>query len=361
MMPLLKSLVIVFWFNKPMQPFNKYYPPDWTPEKGTVNQHVGKHPLGARARKIDQGILVVRQRYSSAFDRDAAAHFPCTGVRYNAEKKKIGNYYSTPILQFRMKCHLCSQWIEIHTDPKNAQYVVVSGARKKVEEWEPEDSEVIRLKGTTTIVDEETKEKLETDAMYRLEHGIKDKKAFDETVPVLTQIQQLNDSQWKDPYARSQELRRKFRETKKKEKAIEQETERLRDKNSLHINLLPESPSDAREAQLVEYAGRAQEDVNHRKLEKTVSPLFGQLSMNQFADDLGKRASLRTRLKTDPFLRKAGFSKTNEHQSDQAKAGKPDNVAVRPIKKMRHDKAKEVSSALVNYTDSDSDSNSNSE
>lgn len=40
------------------------------------------------------------------------------GVRYNAEKKKIGNYYSTPILQFRMRCHLCSGWIEIHTDPK---------------------------------------------------------------------------------------------------------------------------------------------------------------------------------------------------------------------------------------------------
>lgn len=40
------------------------------------------------------------------------------GVRYNAEKKKIGNYYSTPILQFRMRCHLCSNWIEIHTDPK---------------------------------------------------------------------------------------------------------------------------------------------------------------------------------------------------------------------------------------------------
>lgn len=46
-----------------------------------------------------------------------------------------------------MKCHLCDNWIEIHTNPKDAQYVVVSGARQKVEEWEPEDSEVIRLKG----------------------------------------------------------------------------------------------------------------------------------------------------------------------------------------------------------------------
>ena len=40
------------------------------------------------------------------------------GVRYNAEKTKIGNYFTTPILQFRMKCHLCVGYIEIKTDPK---------------------------------------------------------------------------------------------------------------------------------------------------------------------------------------------------------------------------------------------------
>ena len=43
------------------------------------------------------------------------------GVRYNAEKKKIGNYYSTPIYSFRCKCHLCDGWFEIQTDPKASQ------------------------------------------------------------------------------------------------------------------------------------------------------------------------------------------------------------------------------------------------
>jgi hypothetical protein len=41
-----------------------------------------------------------------------------SGVRYNAEKKKVGNYYTTPIYRFRMKCHLCDNYIEIETDPK---------------------------------------------------------------------------------------------------------------------------------------------------------------------------------------------------------------------------------------------------
>ena len=40
------------------------------------------------------------------------------GVRYNAQKRKVGAYYSTPIYAFRCKCHLCSGWFEIRTDPK---------------------------------------------------------------------------------------------------------------------------------------------------------------------------------------------------------------------------------------------------
>jgi len=35
------------------------------------------------------------------------------GVRYNAEKKKVGMYYTTPIHQFRMKCHLVRRPIPI--------------------------------------------------------------------------------------------------------------------------------------------------------------------------------------------------------------------------------------------------------
>lgn len=45
------------------------------------------------------------------------------GVRYNAEKKKIGNYYSTPIFSFRCKCHLCDGWFEIQTDPQVRSFI----------------------------------------------------------------------------------------------------------------------------------------------------------------------------------------------------------------------------------------------
>ncbi len=39
---------------------NKYYPPDWDPSKGSINQYVGQHPLRDRARKLSQGILIMR-------------------------------------------------------------------------------------------------------------------------------------------------------------------------------------------------------------------------------------------------------------------------------------------------------------
>ncbi|CAO3671271.1 unnamed protein product [Umbelopsis ramanniana] len=233
-----------------MQPFNKYYPPNWTPEKGSVNKFVGKHPLGDRARKIDQGILVVRFELPFNIWCEGCDNHIGMGVRYNAEKKKIGNYYSTPIWQFRMKCHLCDNWIEIHTNPKDTKYDVVSGARQKVEEWEPEDSEVIRLK------DEATTEKLENDAFFRLEHGVQDQRKAAETVPVLTQLQRLNEAQWSDPYTLSQQLRRKFREQKKLEKANVEKADKLKAKMSLHIDLVDEHPDDEIRAKLTEFEGK---------------------------------------------------------------------------------------------------------
>jgi hypothetical protein len=50
-------------------------------------------------------------------DADEQKHIGA-GVRYNARKQKVGNYYSTPIFGFKCKCHLCDGWFEIRTDPK---------------------------------------------------------------------------------------------------------------------------------------------------------------------------------------------------------------------------------------------------
>ena len=89
------------------------------------------------------------------------------GTRYNAEKKKVGMYHSTPIWSFRCKCSShsgCTNHFEIETDPKNTRYVVVSGARRKEEEWERDEEEdgnqysmagkMIDLEGMGDLIDD---------------------------------------------------------------------------------------------------------------------------------------------------------------------------------------------------------------
>ncbi|OZJ05530.1 hypothetical protein BZG36_01922 [Bifiguratus adelaidae] len=284
-----------------MQPFNKYYPPDWTPDKGSVNKFVGKHPLGDRARKIKQGILVVRFELPFNIWCDGCDNHIGVGVRYNAEKKKIGNYHSTPIWQFRMKCHLCSQWIEIHTDPKNARYVVVSGARQKVEDYEPEDAEVIRLK------DEAMAERMANDAFYALEHQITDTAKAKESVPALTQLQTLNDKQWADPYVHSARLRKKFREEKKAAKKEQDKANEIRDRNALHIELLPEAPEDVWKAKLVDFGGSSQQNQYEERLKAATSSMFASPTSGKdhgsSARHLSTVVKAHTMQKLDPFLK----------------------------------------------------------
>ncbi|RKO89444.1 CWC16 protein, partial [Blyttiomyces helicus] len=190
---------------------NKYYPPDWDPSKGSINKHVGQHPLRDRARKLDQGILIVRFELPYNIWCEGCEKHIGMGVRYNAEKKKVGMYYTTAIWSFRMKCHLCSSWIEIHTDPKAAEYVIISGARKREEAYKPEDIGVIALQ------DETTTEKLSTDAFYKLEHEAQDKQKAVDRRPVITQLQEQSEQRWKDPYTASQKIRKRFRVNADKE------------------------------------------------------------------------------------------------------------------------------------------------
>ena len=68
-------------------------------------------------------------------------------MRYNAEKKKIGKYYSTPIYQFRMKCHLCDNYYVIETDPQNCDYKITEGARRKNQKWDMADNEQVLTEG----------------------------------------------------------------------------------------------------------------------------------------------------------------------------------------------------------------------
>lgn len=101
---------------------NLYYPPDYNPKAGGLNKFMGTHALRERARKLHEGILIIRFEMPFNIWCDECNNHIGMGVRYNAEKKKIGMYYTTPLYQFRMKCHLCNNHFEIKTDPAVSLY-----------------------------------------------------------------------------------------------------------------------------------------------------------------------------------------------------------------------------------------------
>ena len=86
----------------------KYYPPDYDPRKGSLNTQLGQHVLRQRASRLaSEGVLVIRLEMPfNAWCLSCGGHIG-KGVRYNADKKEVGKYFSTKIWEFTMTCHMC--------------------------------------------------------------------------------------------------------------------------------------------------------------------------------------------------------------------------------------------------------------
>ncbi|KAF4630666.1 hypothetical protein G7Y89_g7473 [Cudoniella acicularis] len=272
-----------------MQGFNmgRYVPPD---QEGLIsgNKLHGKHALGARANKISQGILTVRFEMPYPI---WCTHCPKPtiigqGVRFNAEKKKVGSYYSSPIYSFRMKHVACGGWIEIRTDPKNTAYVVMEGARKrdlgedKVEE------------GDIKIMTDEEREALRNNAFAALEGKVEDKKRLEHSKKRLEELQDLSEKQWDDPYELNKRLRKSFREGRKLREKEAGVTAVLQDKMSLGLDLLPEHEDDARRAKFIEFG----ESNAERDVEKAVAkPLFAETEAPKQTSKHSKKKKLKAK------------------------------------------------------------------
>lgn len=226
---------------------NKYYPPDYNPAVGGLNKFLGTHALRERARKLHMGILIIRFEMPFNIWCEGCGNHIGMGVRYNAEKKKIGMYYTTPVYQFRMKCHLCDNHFEIKTDPGNLEYIIVSGARRQENRWDPTEN------GQVVPDDKETVKRLYDDAMFKLEHNTSDKQKSKKASAVIDKLMLRNDSKWKDDFTANCELRAQLRLKKKELKAKEKKDNALLKKSSLAISLLPEHEDDIKLASLLKF------------------------------------------------------------------------------------------------------------
>lgn len=292
-----------------MQGFNmgRYVPPDL---EGTTsgNKLNKKHPLGHRASKLaSHGILTVR--FEMPFPI-WCAHCPKPaiigqGVRFNAEKKRAGSYYTTPVWSFRFRHADCGGWIEMRTDPKNTAYVVVEGATKRDT---GEDRTILPGQGAeeNAIMTDEEREALRKNAFASLEKTIADRERLKLATERIDDLADLSNKYWDDPYAQNQKLRKAFRVGRKEREKAAAATEDLKDRLGLGIDLLPEREEDAARAALVDFGSREDGgkdgDGGVRALSK---PLFATLppTMKTANTDSTKTKTTKTQKQPSSSIR----------------------------------------------------------
>ncbi|XP_017077239.2 coiled-coil domain-containing protein 130 homolog [Drosophila eugracilis] len=294
---------------------NKYYPPDYDPKKGGLNKFQGTHALRERARKIHLGIIIIRFEMPYNIWCDGCKNHIGMGVRYNAEKTKVGMYYTTPVFKFRMKCHLCDNHFEIQTDPGNLDYVILSGARRQENRWDPLQNEQVVPES------KEVQKRLFDDAMYKLEHQAKDAKAGADAKPVLQKLVERNMSVWDDSYMANCRLRAEFRQQKQEIKGQQEQDRKLLAKSSLDIALLPETSQDREMAALMKLQTRsALERESEQRLELLMRPALPGATTTTFGG-LKRQKALNSQLQLqDLGIRRRKLDKTETDKASNTKS-----------------------------------------
>lgn len=297
-----------------MQGFNmgRYVPPD---VEGTTsaNKLQNKHALGSRASKLSsQGVLTVRFEMPFAVWCGSCpqATIIGQGVRFNAAKKRVGSYHSTPIWSFRFRHADCGGQLEMQTDPKNTAYVVTEGGTKR------DTGEDRPREGDHVILTDAERERLRADAFSSLEKTIADREQLQRASARIDELEGRSARDWADPYAQNQRLRKAFRAGRKERERAAGEVASLQDKMSLGLDILPETEADRRRAALAEF-GAVDGDGDGDKRRALSKPLFAPGALHK-QDAKGKpkaekqaarqkngfanKVMSNTRAARDPFL-----------------------------------------------------------
>ncbi|KAK7534968.1 CWC16 protein [Phyllosticta citribraziliensis] len=258
-----------------MQGFNmgRYYAPSTS---SPPRFNTSSHPLGQRARKINQGILTVR------FEMPFAVW--CTtcdpeniigqGVRFNAEKQRVGKYHSTPIWEFRMRHGACGGTIAIRTDPQNSEYVVTEGARRR-DTGSKELYQHDVKDGLFEIVTAEEKERRRQDAFAAFEGKKTEAEQGKMEERRIEELKAWREKDWADPYAANKRLRRPFREARKEREKDDEFKEGLQEKYGLGFDIVDGREEDAERAKMIEF-GRDEDEGDFLGVAKR--PLFDTTS-----------------------------------------------------------------------------------
>lgn len=152
---------------------NKYYPPDFDPEKLP------------RAKRPKDRLEAVRFMLPMTVRCKTCGEYMYAGKKFNAKKETVKNeeYLGIKIYRFYVKCASCSSPFTIKTDPKNADYVCEHGVSRNYEIWKQEEEAEKEA--------EALRREQEEDAMQALENKTMDMKEEMELLDTLDELKSL--------------------------------------------------------------------------------------------------------------------------------------------------------------------------
>lgn len=102
----------------------------------------------------------------------------------------------------------------VETDPKNCDYVIKEGGRRKLEEYKSSDAQVIEL------LSQEERDKLRSDPLYRMEHQAR-ARSHQEEENRRTLLMLTDSKKFEEDYELNRDLRRKMRGAREEEQRAE--------------------------------------------------------------------------------------------------------------------------------------------
>lgn len=153
---------------------NKYIPPDFDPARLP------------RMRRPEQGKMDVTMMLPMSIQCKTCGNFMYKGTKFNSKKEDVEgeSYLGIKIFRLTMKCPRCTARFSLKTDPKNADYIVESGASRN---YEPKKEDRQQIDQATN----ERKSEEELNAIRALENRTEDSRRQLELLDELDELRTL--------------------------------------------------------------------------------------------------------------------------------------------------------------------------
>lgn len=166
-------------------------------------------------------------------------------MRFNAEKKAVGKYYTTTVWAFTMRTPCCGTEVEVRTDPQASDYAFVRGVERKAVAFDAADA------GTAELGDPGERAAARAGTLGALDAAVGDAAAGRAAALRLTALLERSAAAHGPDYAANKALRRAHR-AQRAEAAAARATPAGRALPE-GVPLLPAAEEDAAAARAVDF------------------------------------------------------------------------------------------------------------